>query len=240
MIVFLSLNSSAQSDWNNLELKGKAKSLEIINYFVTEKFGNVEKKMIENGQTYLFNQNGLTTQKMSYGKGGQPIEQVRFTYDDYSNVIEENLSDKEGKLIKRTLYEYNSYNRPTYQSIYRFDGSLISRLIYSYINDIQSEKILTFNARGKEIMQQEFSYNKKDLNKIKTTTNPSSKMIENVKKFDKKDNLIESYQFDVEGNVKSKFKYILDNNDKIIDTKYFEGTILKVHRKLVYVYYENY
>jgi hypothetical protein len=232
--IFFSLTNYAQSDWKNLELKGKVKSVDIINYLAVDKFGNITKTMITSGEKYSFNQNGLVTHKMSYGKNGQPIQQVRYIYDEYSNIIEENLSDKDGRLKKRVLCEYNDFNRRTYESIYRFDGSLVSRLIHSYSNDIQPAKILTFDARGKEIKKQVFTYNKKDLSKIKTTTNPSSKLIENVEKFDKNDNLIEPYLFDIEGKVKSKIIYTLDDNGNVTETKYFEKNILKVHRTLTY------
>jgi len=234
LFLVISTVSFAQSDWKKLELKGKVKSVEIIDYGAVEKFGEVTKKNIVHGEQYVFNENGLVIQQKNYGKLGQPISQQRYLYDDFSNQIEQNISDKDGKLQRRIVSVFNQFNHKTFETVYGSDGSLISRSVFSYEKNVQPIKIITFDGRGNETILQEYSFDRKKLTKMIKTTNPKSKTIEKALKYDVHDNLIETLVFDVEGKLATKVAYVFDDKNNLIESYYYEKDDLLVSRKLSY------
>lgn len=226
--------SYAQNDWKNLKLNSNVKSLKTIDYSVVEHFGDVKKTEIKQGVNLLFNESGFITIKKNYGLNGTPIDQSSFVYDENNSIVEQNISNNTGKLIGRITNEYNQFFKRTYQSIYKFDGSLTSRSAYSYKNKIQLKEIVTFDSKGEKKNLQVFDYHKRKLTKVVATINPKSKVTSNSKKFDKNENLLESIDYDVLGDVKTNMTFEYDKKGNMIESKYFENDNLATKRNLVY------
>lgn len=109
-ILFLLINyfSIAQTSWGTVEnknLKGKVKSLKIINYHLISN-NNINKKTINDSFTYTYDPNGNITKEVHFSeKRNQLLSETLFTYD-----LENNLkSEKEKSWIDdyAHLYRYN-------------------------------------------------------------------------------------------------------------------------------------
>lgn len=233
-IAFALTSYAQKNDWTKLDLKGKVKLVSVINYEAQEKFGKVTKIAILSGEQYAFNENGLVIKKKVYGKGGQPISQIKSLYDEFSNENERIISDEKGVLIKKIINTYNPFNKKVYESIYSSDGSLFSRSKYSYYQDIQEKDIITYDRNGAEIVFQKYTYNKNKGTYNVIIKNPKSKMIEKVLKYDKSDNLIEKLLFDVQEKVVSKIRFVFSEDNNLLESFYYEKGVLIVKRNLIY------
>lgn len=232
--LFFSYISFAQNDWKNLKLNANVKSLKTIDYSVVEHFGEVNKTNIKQGVNLLFNESGFITIQKNYGANGTPIDQSSFVYDENNSIVEQNISDKTGKLIGRMTFDYNDFYKKTFKSVYKFDGSLTSRSTYTYENKIQLKKIVTFDSNGEKKNVQAFDYHKRKLTKLIATINPKSKVTSNSKKYDKDENLLESIDYDVLGDVKTNMTFEYDEKGNMIESKYFEKDKLATKRNLTY------
>lgn len=232
--LFFSHITLAQNDRENLQLNANVKSLKTIDYRVVEHFGEVKKTDIIQGVNLLFNESGLITIQKNYGANGTPIDQSSSVYDENNSIVEQNISDKTGKLIGRMTFDYNDFFKRTYKSVYKFDGSLSSRSAYSYKNKTQLKEIVTYDSHGKKKDLQEFDYHKRKMTKEVTTINPKSNLTSNFKKYDKNENLIESINYDVLGDVKTNITFEYDEKGNMIESKYFEKDKLATKRNLIY------
>ncbi len=234
LVLMLSSVYSQQQDWKSLKINGKVKSIEIINYTAGDKFGEITKMGILDGEQYQFNENGLVIQKKRYGKAGLPIEQLTFKFDTLNNLLEQNIFDKKGILQRKIIREYNQFNNKTYETVYGPDGILMSRSVFQYKEGVIPQKIVTFDRQGTQINLQEYIYNKKTTSRSITTTNPKSKIIEKAEKYNSDENLTDLLFFDVEGNLKSNFKYSYNKDNQLIESEYFLQNKLMVKRVLQY------
>src|ERR1035437_1229094 len=94
VIASIAKQSQAQNhktDLQEMNLKGKVKSLKESTYQATDKGGKVQKEKIYVSYDYVFNEQGYKIEKNEYNTNGSLDNKCTYLYNDKGNNIEVNM-----------------------------------------------------------------------------------------------------------------------------------------------------
>ena len=89
-------------------LYGDVDSVTIIEYELTDKFGELVKDRIINKDVYKFNLRGDVVERIEYNSDGSFVSKHLYKYDSQGNMIEEAEYDDDGSLSSKYLIKYDS------------------------------------------------------------------------------------------------------------------------------------
>ena len=187
-----------QVQWNHKYDKGKPKK---------EGYKNFTKKFDHNGNVIeeVYYQSGSVDQKLSYkyDNNENKVEYVNYQGDETKVMFKQNITyDNSAKKIRE-----ERYNGTDYQIIkYNYENNKLSEIIRSDIyGNVEHKRI--FNYKD----------NLCTVNIFDSKSNQAGKI---SNKYDDNDNIIESIEYDVKGDIKEKYLYKFDGDLVQEKTKY--------------------
>jgi len=167
---------------------------------------------------YRYNEKNLKIERTFQHADGIIDFTDTYSYDDNSNLIEENHHDNEKDYLNdKTIYKYDRI------------GKLLGKIEYSSDSDIKGKEVFRYNDAGDLIVESHYdsedstSINYRQISKFGTKGNIIEKItifstIENkyIKQFDENGNLIFVTEFDNDS-LHSKISYTYDLNNRLIE-----------------------
>ncbi len=95
-----------KTDLDEMDLKGKVKSVKESEYKAVNKFGEIEKGEVQREPVYLFNTEGNITELAEYNSDGSLDKKWIYKYDDKGNKVERAWYESDGSLNQKYTYEY--------------------------------------------------------------------------------------------------------------------------------------
>jgi len=189
------------NDWQEMNLKGKVKSLTEIHYRIVKKSGQSQ-KTYKGKQTLLFNENGRLSQKIDFDDDPR-ISQV---YD--RNLY---LYNREERLVEIRGYGADSTLRMNCLFKYDNNGNVIEEDISGPDKRLDARYTFLYDKSGKKIEMNRFN--------MKTGGNHDLK---EWYAYDLLGNLTEKNTEHATGNFGSRYKYTYDSMDRIVEKNGFD------------------
>ncbi len=189
----------SQVQWNHKYVKGKPKR---------DGYKNFTKKFDHNGNVIeeIYYQAGNVDQKLSY------------KYDEDDNKVEYvNYKGDESKVMFKQNITYDNSKRKIREE--RYNGTDYQIIKYSYDDKNRITEIKRSDVFGNIEHHRVFNYKGKicEISIIDEQENNIGKIIN---KYDNNDNIIESTEYDANGEIKEKYLYTFKNNLVQDKTKY--------------------
>ncbi len=234
--------TKVKSDLSKLSLKGKVKSVLLLQTFIIENNDKENNDKIKSG-SILYDEKGNIIGSEVYNDGKLSAKYVR-KYNNQGKLIDETSYDAFGNIIENTTHTYDEkgnaveFNQKSrtfeYNTSSRYDnkGNLIQQIVSSSTFKQPVTKTFTyrFDSKGRKIEEVNsqnpqrpiiYTYEKKG--------NVIKKEIDHMFKYDVNGNTLEETEIDSEGNIRSKIicKYDSEGNniEKITTTNYGEDNI---------------
>ncbi len=190
-----------KTDLQKLNLKGKLKSFEYFTYspIVNENIGVKKNKRVEGvlkNYKVIFNEQGNKLRVNEYSLDGKVRYITKHKYNQKGQKIEEIGFDSEGILEKRT-FKYDEKNR-------------LNKVFFYNPKELEMKCVYEYDLKNKQL-----KYSFYDLD------NKENFIFEYIEKYDKKQNVIEIVEYNV--NHKLKLKTLFEynkNQDKILAKRY--------------------
>ena len=191
-LVFACSSDNKKNDLDQLNLKGKVKSLKETTYSAVEKFGEPVRDVFLTHNKHFFDEVGFYKKsevfsesgrlkynwKYNYDDGiliesigydnGVPLRKIKYKFDGYGNNIEENVYEIGGELMARVKYEYDKAGKIIESNIYKEDeykeDESIEKLKFKYDNDGNVIEESGYNEDGELFYKWNFKYENFDSN----------------------------------------------------------------------------
>jgi len=191
-----------QSQWNHKYEKGKPKK---------DGYKNFSKKYDKKG-------NVIEEIYYSSGKAGSIDQKLSYKYDNKENKIEY-LSTKgaDGKIHFKQNITYDNFDNKIREE--RFNGSEYEIIKYNYDSKNRLQEIIKTDTNNNILQIRAFEYtgNKSTINILSKDKRSLGKIINT---YDKNDNIIESFEYDVNGKVTEQYYYVFQDKKLTQKTKY--------------------
>jgi len=248
LILFSSYSSQKDdTDWAELNLSGKVKSITSTSYEAEEKFGEIVISEIrtesesrtpaaEPIEKITFNKKGNIIEINRYGSDGSLASKSTYKYDDEGNRIELNRYDSDGNLSWKETYKNDNEGNRIEMNTYGSDGSLSWKRTYKYDDEGNKIEISIYEHRfgrdgnffGKSTYKYDDEGNRIEINRYGSDGSLASKI---TYKYDDEGNRIEENKYiqfyDPDGSLTSKhtYKYEYDKKGNWISRIEFEDDV---------------
>lgn len=221
----------------NLDLKGKVKSLVETNYYTEIKDGKIQKTKVLSVIICLFNEKGNFIERKYFDSDSIQISKSIFKYDMEGNLIEKITIDKAGDLAYKETYKYdgkenliekislNNSAKSEYKETYKYDEKGNEIEMNSYITDGSLGVIYVFKDEGGNIIN----------NKNKPYNGPGTKILN---KYDEKGNKTEERLYKWDGMFDSKYINKFDVQGNKIESDVYNSNDSLIY-KFIYEYDEK-
>lgn len=251
-----------QTDLQELNLKGKVKSVRSVDYEAVEVSGEVVKGRIVEDNFFAYNEAGNVVEKTKYYADGTPYEKFIVTYDSEGRVVEGSMYNSEGKIDFKKVVTYdNKGNKLTENEIdemgvrvkgsFEYDdkNNLINKNTHFFDENLDTTTIFEYDKKGNLIKQHFYIvgggwrteiYSKRSENgiTIKEIQSKSWKEKEEKKilKYDDKGNVIEKSKYDAKGNLLERITYKYDTEGREIEVNWENPNGFLVYSKYIKTY----
>lgn len=182
----------AKNELEEKHLLGAVKSTTTTSYLANKSFGKVEKGTIVCVITFLYDQNGNTT---------------------------ENLVDCNNYLTK-TIFKHSEKNKLISTMVYESSGNLKSKSTYEFNKEGEFIGFKTFSPEGLLISNAEYTRDEEGrLTESKTYDANNNLISKNI--FDEKEHSREYYSFDAKGTITNKMLFNWDENNNLTETEFY-------------------
>ena len=151
-----------KKDLDEMNLKGKVKSLKETSYSAVEKFGEPVKDEFTSQTESFFNEDGFYKEYNFFNKSGELTEKQKYKSDDDGNIVESNWYDADGELLSKSKYKYDDDGNIVESNRYDKDGELLSKWKYKYEKFDKNKNWLTKisyeDGKATEIIEREIEY----------------------------------------------------------------------------------
>jgi len=147
-------HAQSPTDWKQLELKGKVKSLSTQQTYRYKKAGEWLPWEKTYAKDYLFNNKGRYTEYMDYGLDGKLSYSIIYTYTAKNTTLA--FFDKEGKAGIKKIHVLDDKGRVTEEIEYTKDGVPDRRYANSY--DEKGNKITVTGYKADGTMTSKITY----------------------------------------------------------------------------------
>jgi hypothetical protein len=200
-----SANSSNKTvmmnDWQEMNLKGKVRSLTEIQYRIVKISGQSQKKY-KGKQTLEFNENGRLSQKIDFdddSRNSQVYDRKLYIYNGEERLIEIGGYGADSTLRMNCLFKYDNNGKVIEEDISGPDKHLDAR--YTFLYDKNGKKI--------------------EMNRFNMKTGGNHDLKERYA-YDLLGNLTEKKTEHASGNFGSRYKYTYDSTDRIVEKNGFD------------------
>lgn len=217
---------TAGTDLQELNLKGKIKSVRTISYDAVDSAGVIVKgeKAVNLPFSYtflLFNGAGNLIRKDDYDSHGQIDSRWTYKYDGAGKLTEKNRYQSDGRLDLKWLYGYDHRNNLQRENSYRGDSSLYAEWKYNYnANGRLGQKELNFPGVPVLDTKWTYQYNGNGYLAAENQYGPGDSLMSKEKyRYDKNGAVTEEIKYNAEGKIITKrvYKYN-DRGDRIAYT----------------------
>lgn len=199
-----------KNDLEKSNLKGKIKRVTNINYFVIEKFGELEKGEKTPFLNFeLYNEKGFLTEESFF--------RVKLEYNSKNQLI------KKYSLIDTTIYKYDNKGLKIEENLY--SKKLIQKIKYLYDDNENMIESRTYESSGELKGLNKFRYDGKKCIEDKGFYKTGEFMNLTKYKYDNKGNEIEKIFFfdeNIEGKIKKNTQKF-DENNNVIETSFYSN-----------------
>ena len=155
-----------ENDWTEENLKGKVKSYSEFTYEAEERFGKIEKgerkgNFFESDLKKSYDEKGNIIEENSYNSDGRLYLKYTYKYDEKGNKIEQNSYNSDGRLETKWTYKYDKKGNKIEENGYISDGILYDKYTFKYEFDKQGNWInrIDFrNAIPTNFVEREYEY----------------------------------------------------------------------------------
>ncbi|KAA5531877.1 hypothetical protein [Paenimyroides baculatum] len=175
------LNDKRLTDLDELNVKGKVKSITVKSFEAEEKFGKAVKTTIEDFYKEMFDENGFVTEMHIFNTEELKVGTSFYKYDEKGNMNESifafEIGSNKGDKIKRSsksTYTYNERGFRVEENKYSTEGLFETKVTYTYNENNLNIEQNTYNANGELIGKETYKYNKD-----RQVTESKSYLIEN-------------------------------------------------------------
>jgi hypothetical protein len=239
-VLFLSLISISHAqvtDWKQLELKGKVKSLkaqETYRYKPAGKWTEWEKTY---GRNYLFNNSGRKTEYHEFKADGTSGYKILYSYNLKEKKADVSYFGKDDKPTIKKTHILDAKGNMMEEIEYTREGTLDRRYAYTYDEKGNMTSMTGFKADGKMSSKTTWIYDSKG--KLTDWTLETPGYATSYKKFvhDEKGNMKEEIWYN--GNKEITFRFVRSydaQGNKIEELKYKDGDKLLDMSKWRYEY----
>lgn len=251
-----------QTDLQELNLKGKVKSVRSVDYEAVEVSGEVVKGRIVEDNFFAYNEAGSVVEKTKYYADGTPCEKFIVTYDSEGRVIEGCMYNSEGKIdFKKVITYDNKGNKLTenesnekgevrVKESFKYDdkNNLINKDTQFFDGNLDAKTVFEYDKKGNLIKQHLYRegswlteiYSKRIENgiTIKEIQSKSEKQKKEKKilKYNDKGNVIEESEYDAKGNLLERITYKYDAEGREIEVNWENPNGFLVYSKYIKTY----
>jgi YD repeat-containing protein len=188
------------------KLKGKVKSIDEIEYPLTEKFGEVVKDINSNStKSHIFDEQGSELVENDYMYNEPtPRKKITYKYDTLGNRIEKSTfscTEWNSTLTEKTISKYDNKGNVVQETVYSSDGTPSEKYTYQY------------DANGNKIEENHLT-NSMDFSRNLIPFGNSEKK---TFKYDEKGNLVVEIWYNSAGGTDRKYTYQYDDKGNKID-----------------------
>lgn len=212
-------------------LYGKVKSIKIMQYNISEKFGKINKDTINLSTISVGDNSGHVNLKIFFDKAGESKEYNWYdsndeldkkslyknknqlysewaTYDSNGDISTLNITEFDNNGTKTQSKHYNSKGNLDYIFKYNKKGHFIELTYYNSEGRIRDTKTYKYNENGKKTEEKHFEPNEKGTLQLKLTFELT---------YDKKRNLIREFRYYPNGFIFYEQNYKYDTNNNLIE-----------------------
>lgn len=155
--------NAQQTDWKDMQLKGKVKSLTIQGTsrgFIYPKnaYTAWSKK---NTEVYMFNNTGIKTAYQVFDTSNNLSYSIKYSYNTPERKMDMQYFDKTDKPTSKEIWLYNAKNQRTERQVYTNDAALLERYTYDYDNKGNNITETAYKPDGKVIATTTYTYDDK-------------------------------------------------------------------------------
>ena len=157
-------------------------------------------RVVGNSVRNNFNKAGYFTHNTYYDTLGNPVIMVTYTYDKKGRLVKDiRTHEPYSELLSQSTYTYDKKNRTIVAEMVGISDSIEEKTVYEYGKDNVLNRVVQYDAAGKEVAATKYEYN--DLGYMVYST------------FTEGENMIykggEKFRYDTDGHLAEKCSYYL-------------------------------
>lgn len=238
LLVFaFSANAQKKTDWDDLRLKGKVKSLQTKETHRYKKNGVFTPWENSYGRLTKFNSAGYRTEYNEFLGNDSLSYRITYNYNFKEKKADVAYFNKDLKPTITKKYFYNNKGLQIDQLEYTVDGQFDRRYAYKYDDRDNLIETIGYKNDGSISSKTTYKYDSKNQKISYLIETPGYANSSRTFIYDEKGNMIEEYWYNGQGAVDFKFVRLYDaNGNKIQETNYKKGTQLIGTTKWSYEY----
>ncbi|MDF2381274.1 hypothetical protein JMG10_07345 [Nostoc ellipsosporum NOK] len=237
LLFSLTVNAQKKNDWDNLDLKGKVKSIRIKQTHRYKKDGVFTPWENSYGSLTTFNNTGYRTEYNEFYGNDSLSYKITYTYNLKEKRADLAYFNKDLKPTITKRYFYNSKGYQIDQLEYTIDGKFDRRYAYKYDERDNLTEISSYKNDGSLYSKTTYTYDNKNNLTFYLVETPGYANSSRKYVYDDKGNAVEETWHDGRGVTTFKFVRKFDaKGNKIQETKYKGGDKLIGTTKWTYEY----
>lgn len=213
-----------KTDWKELQLKGKVKSVTAKQTYRYKKNGVFTNWERTYGRTTRFNSTGSRTEFSEFLGNDSLSYRITYSYKPQEKKIELSYFNKELKPTSKTIYQLNEKGYKTEELQYAPNGTLNNRYLYSFDNSGNMTTMTGYKPDGTLTSKTTWKFDARNYRTEYLVETPG--YANSSKKFvhDDKGNLTEETWYDGKGAITFRFVREYDTNGNIIKEIKYKGS----------------